>query len=134
MITYIDMLDMQSRLHLHGGEMLFALSKEQILSAYNGIGSASMPAAFRWTLTALNPAFVVPAVLHDCYWAYYADGSDKDFYQSNADFEHNCILCVNDTYGWYNPCRYIYRVKAREYRRLLDRFGKFAYLEAIKSR
>ena len=127
-MTYIEMLDTQSRLHLHGGEILFELSREQILSAYNGIGSASMPAVIRWTLTALNPAFVLPAVIHDCAWTYY----HVDFYQSNADFEFNCVVCVDDAYRWYNPARYVYRVKAAEYRRLLDKFGKSAYLEAQK--
>ena len=126
------MLDLQSRLKLEGGDILFELTREQVEKSYNGIGSASMPNIIRWTLTELNPSFVLPAVIHDCMWDYFCDGSDDDFFASNEAFENNCNTCINEFYAIYNPARYFYRLNASKYKYLLDHFGKGAYLAATK--
>lgn len=130
MLSYIDIIDLQSRLQLKGGEILFALSRDQVMSAYNGIGNESLPKAVRWTLTELNHVFELPAVIHDCHWTYYGNLTMTDFLNSNAEFEDNCIECAKFFYGWYNPLRYWYIGKAKTYHRMLNDFGWSAYMEA----
>lgn len=130
----IEIRDTCRRLDLTGWQILFELPLEKIEASYNGIGCESMPDIVRWTLTELNGVLVPCALIHDVQWDYVCNGGDNDFYKSNADFEHNGIICADSAFAIYNPARYYFRLKATEYRRLLDRFGRSAYLAAIKAR
>lgn len=133
-MNYIWTLDTTSRLDLRGGEILFQLKRDEVMDAYNGIGNDSMPAPIRWGLTKLNPPFVIPSIIHDCWWSYYSNGTAEDFLKSNEDFYENCLICTRDSYTWYNPMRYTYMLKAKSFHKLLDEFGWSAYLEAYQKR
>ena len=110
------------RLKLAGWELL--LDTERAVAECNGIGAAWMGGLCD-VITAINPAFLVPSMIHDI--RYYIGGNEADRRRADDEFLSNCLIAIHDRYGWYNPFRYIYRHKALRYYDLLRTAGKAAW-------
>lgn len=110
------------RLKLSGWELL--LDTERAVAECNGIGAAWMGGLCD-VITAINPAFLVPSMIHDI--RYFIGGTEQDRKQADSEFLSNCLIAVDDRYGWYNPLRYVYRYKAMKYYDLLRTAGGAAW-------
>jgi len=104
-------------------EMPFEISKLQITDvqkAANGTGPDSFPSIVRETLSFLLPYADVATMIHDCTFQYIKDASKEAWVDANLKFYRNCLLRINDLYGWYDPRRYINRKRAAADYALLD--------------
>ena len=110
------------RLKLSGWELL--LDTERAVAECNGIGAAWMGGLCD-VITAINPAFLVPSMIHDI--RYYIGGTEDDRKRADDEFLANCLAAVHDRYGWYNPLRYWNRRKALRYYDILRTAGKPAW-------
>ena len=118
----IEALHEAIRLKLSGWELL--LDTDRAVAECNGIGAAWMGGLCD-VITAINPAFLVPSMIHDL--RYFIGGDENKRKAADDEFLANCLLAVHDRYGWYNPLRYIYRYKALRYYDILRTAGKAAW-------
>ena len=93
----------------------------------NGIGAAWMGGLCD-VISAMNPAFLIPSMIHDM--RYFLGGTEADRKRADDEFLANSLICVDDRYNWYNPCRYIFRNKAHSYHACLRATGKSAWRDA----
>ena len=117
-----DMHQTALRLGLSGAELLL---KPEAVKWCNGIGAQWMWAVLRDFISDMNPALVIPSAIHDM--RYELGGSEDDREFADNEWLANCLVCVNDRYGWYNPLRYHYRKQARKYHALLRISGGLAW-------
>ena len=110
------------RLELSGRELLE--NTELVLAECNGVGAQWM-GLFCGILSALNPALVLPSMIHDL--RYYFGGSAEDRLKADAEWLANAMICIDDRYNWYNPSRYIQRWKAPKYYEALRTMGVWAW-------
>lgn len=110
------------RLELSGRELLE--NTELVLTECNGVGAQWM-GLFCGILSALNPALVLPSMIHDL--RYYYGGSADDRRKADAEWLANAMICIDDRYNWYNPLRYILRWKAPKYYEALRAMGVWAW-------
>jgi hypothetical protein len=116
------MHDTAVKLGLSGSELLTVPEAQQWC---NGIGAQWMWSVLRDFISDFNPAFLVPSAIHDV--RYETGGNDTDREFADNEWLANCLVCVNDRYGWYNPLRYYARKQARKYYALLRISGGLAW-------
>lgn len=121
------------RLNLAGHELLLKHTVPEILHICNGIGPEAFPDWLRNSIDRANPTMIVASLIHDMRYTY-GDRTKTDFLQANADLEVNGRVLADDNYKWYNPTRYWVKFKAKEFRKLCDKFGWAAYISAIEAR
>lgn len=110
------------RLKLSGWELL--LDTNRAVAECNGIGAAWMGGLCD-VITAINPAFLVPSMIHDIRYFIGGDGAARK--RADDEFLANCLLAVQDRYKWFNPLRYWNRRKALRYYDVLRTAGGFAW-------
>ena len=110
------------RLKLAGWELL--LDTERAVAECNGIGAAWMGGLCD-VITAINPAFLVPSMIHDL--RYFIGGDEKERKAADDEFLSNCLIALHDRYSWFNPLRYWNRRKALRYYDILRTAGKAAW-------
>lgn len=115
---------------LSGAEWLAELSLGKIRDAYNGIGPKWMKPEKRKKLSKWLKMFIVPCVQHDCRFAYDNDGTEAKFRAANDELERNCIIVADATYKWYNPMRYLARLKGHALAQVCRVFGWGAWRDA----
>lgn len=110
------------RLKLSGWELL--LDTNRAAAECNGIGAAWMGGLCD-VITAVNPALLVPSMIHDI--RYFIGGTEQDRRRADDEFLANSIIAIHDRYKWYHPRRYIDRRKILRYYDLLRTVGGFAW-------
>ena len=127
--TVRELLALCEEYALSGTDFLHTLSIEEMCAAYNGIGPESFHPTLRKAVDHLAPDLRPIALIHDVRFTY-GDGSREWFDYANDELEANGLSLANQKYRWYNPMRYITRVRVRTYAALCRNFGWEAYLRA----
>ena len=117
------------RYNLAGLSFVLLLPLKDICAAYNGIGPEWFHPTLRKAVDHLASDLRPIALIHDVRFTY-GDGSREWFDHANDELEANGLSLANQKYRWYNPMRYITRVRVRTYAALCRNFGWNAYLKA----
>lgn len=103
-------------------EILAKYTDEELSEIYNGIGPVTFPEWMREALDTLHPSLKPDAFIHDVEW-YESDGTKESFSASNDRFRRNGISIAKQSFGWYNPRRYIVMAHATAFSYLCQWFG-----------
>ena len=114
---------LSAQLELSGRELLDDSKMAQVVC--NGIGAAWMWDNLREVVSALNPALVLAADIHDL--RYEEGGGYDDRLKADREFLENCLKLAAHYYGWYDPRRYRARKQARKFYGILRVFGAIAW-------
>ena len=117
---------------LSGSEFIADLSLGKIRAAYNGIGPEWMSQKIRDKITKYLSLFTVCAVIHDCRFAYWNDGTDARFREANDELERNCLIVADANYKWWQLRRYLARHAGRIMAQACRDFGWSAWRDAYE--
>lgn len=118
------------RVGLYGAEWIRALGVDKVADACNGCGPEWMSQSMRDKLTAFLDIFFPAFCIHDCRFVYDNNGDRGAFDAANEELRLNCLLLADDSYGWYDPRRYIWRHRAKLVYIACKDFGWSAWRDA----
>jgi len=121
------------RLPLHGRFLLLRCSDALIMDVCNGIGPEWFPTSVRTLIDKMHPSLKIVAMLHDLEY-FFGKGKAEEFNQLNNAFKTNGYMIAKDSFGWYNPRRYVVEFDAAKFAKCCDLGGRFAYYAAIEQR
>ena len=121
------------RLNLYGKQLIMIPSTKVIIHVCNGIGPEWFPSKVRSFIDKLHPSLKVVAMLHDLAY-FFGTETEEDFKAANLGFQTNGVAVADDSFGWYNPRRYLVRFDAGKMSKLCDIGGRTAYYAAIADR
>lgn len=115
---------------LYGSGLMFLMGVDAVAEACNGCGPEWMSDVSREKLTKYLDLFFPAFCIHDCRFVRSNDGTRNMFDFANDELDRNCHILADWKYSWYDPRRYLWRMRANFVADACRTFGWSAWRDA----